>query len=88
MPVRILPIISKVYEKVLSVQLSDYFENIFHNFLCAFRKGHGCQTTLLRLLDKNLHVAAILMDLWKAFYCLTHDILLCKLSAYGILKIQ
>ena len=90
-PVSILPIISKVYEKVLSVQLSDYFENIFHNFLCAFRKGHGCQTTLLRLLedwkyalDQNLHVAAILMDLSKAFDCLPHDILLCKLSAYGL----
>ena len=90
-PVSILPMISKVYEKVLSTQLSDYFDNIFHNFLCAFRKGHGCQTTLLRLLedwkqalDKNHYVAAILMDLSKAFDCLPHDILLSKLSAYGL----
>ena len=28
-----------------------YLENIFDRYLCAFRKGHGCQTTLLRLLE-------------------------------------
>ena len=43
-PVSILPTISKVYEMVLSDQLTDLFENIFHAFLCAFKKGHGCQT--------------------------------------------
>ena len=89
--VSILPTISKVYEMVMSDQLTEFFENIFHAFLCAFRKGHGCQTTLLRLLedwktalDNNMYVAAILMDLSKAFDCLPHDILLSKLSAYGL----
>ena len=60
-------------------------------FLCAFRKGHGCQTTLLRLLedwkkalDNNKYLAAILMDLSKAFVCLPHAILVSKLSAYGL----
>jgi hypothetical protein len=32
-------------------ELIDLFENISHTFLCSFRKGHGCQTTLLRLLE-------------------------------------
>jgi len=76
---------------VLSEQSVEFFNNIFHDFLCAFRKGHGCQTTILRLLedwklalDKNSYVEAILMDLSKAFDCLPHNILLSKLSAYGL----
>ena len=90
-PVSLLPIPSKIFEKVLPNQLSEYFDNIFDDFLCAFRKGHGCQTTLIRLLedwkcalDNNEYVAAILMDLLKAFDCLPHNILLCKLSSYGL----
>ena len=69
-------------------QLSEYFDSIFDDFLCAFRKSHGCQTTILRLLedwkyalDNNECVAAILMDLSKAFDCLPQNILLCKLSS-------
>ena len=90
-PVSVLTTISKLYEKVLSEQLSLYFDDIFDQYLCAFRKGHGCQTTLLRpledwrgALDRNEYVAAVLMDLSKAFDCLLHDILLSKLSAYGL----
>ena len=89
----VLTTISKLFENTISEQLSLYFENIFDQNLCAFRKGHGCQTTLLRLLedwkgalDENEYVAAVLMDLSMAFDCLLFDCLLLssKLSAYGL----
>jgi hypothetical protein len=73
-PVSVLPVFSKTFEKVFETQLSDFFDTIFDPFLCAFRRGHGCQTTLLRLLedwrealDKNYYIASVLMDLSKAF---------------------
>ena len=76
-PVSVLCIFSKIFEKILEQQLSAFFKNIFDPYLCAFRRGHGCQTTLLRLLEdwqnaleKNQYVAVVLMDLSKAFDCL------------------
>ena len=62
-----------------------------HTYLSAFRPGYGCQSTLLRIiedcehaLDDNKYVAAILMDISKAFDCLLHDLLLLKLKYYGL----
>ena len=59
--------------------------------LSAFRNGYSCQDTLIRILedwrkciDDKKFVAAILMDLSKAFDCLRHDLLLFKLKTYGI----
>ena len=90
-PVSILPTLSKLYERVISDQLTSHFENIFNPFLAAFRPTFGCQSTLLRLvedwkkaLDDNLYVGAILMDLSKAFDCLPHDLIIQQLKAYGL----
>ena len=59
--------------------------------LSAFRPDFGCQTALLKIvedwkraLDDNKYIAAISMDLSKAFDCLPHNLLLLKLEAYGL----
>jgi hypothetical protein len=36
--VSVLSIFSKMFEKILEQQLSDFFENIFNPYLCAFRR--------------------------------------------------
>ena len=58
--------------------------------LCGFREGYGTQHALLRLietckktLDKGGFAGALLMDLSKAFDCLSHELLIAILSAYG-----
>ena len=72
-PVSILNSHSKIFESFIHCQLSEHIENIINNYLAAFRKGFGCQTTLLRL-----------ADLSKAFDCLPHDLIVDNLAAYGL----
>ena len=90
-PVSILPLLSKVYEKLLYYQLSDYVENIFNIILCGFRKAYSTQHALFKLLqswqkelDEKGMVATVLMYLSKAYDRIPHDLLIAKLSAYGI----
>ena len=90
-PVSILPITSKLFERTLEEQLSNHSEKNFNPYLSAFRKGFSCQSVLLaiteewrRALDRNEYVATILMDLSKAFDCLSPSLIKDKLIAYGL----
>ena len=90
-PVSILSNISKVYEKTIYEQLQNYFENFFSKFQCGFRKGYNAQHCLINLVEKwKLSVdnggafGALFTDLSKAFDCLSHELLIAKLDAYGL----
>ena len=89
----ILPLLSKVYERVMYEQTSYYFEPFFNEILCGFRKARSTQHALFKLLtswqnslDRGRFVGSILMDLSKAYDCLPHNLLLAKLQAYGFSK--
>ena len=76
-PVSILSNISKIYEKLMFKQISEYFEPILSKFQCGFRKGYSAQHCLLAMLEKwksavdnKKTFGALLTDLSKAFHCL------------------
>ena len=49
-PISLLPIISKIFERVLFEQIEKFSEKILSPKLCSFRKGHSTQHALLNLL--------------------------------------
>ena len=51
-PVSILPNISKVFERCIYKQMSQFFEGIISKYQCGFRKGHSEQHALISLLEK------------------------------------
>ena len=53
-PVSILPVLSKIFEKLMSKQLSIYFlrRYILSKFQCGFRNGYSAQHYLLLMLEK------------------------------------
>ena len=87
-PISLLPAISKVYEKIIYIQLEEFMHDKFNKLLCGFRKQHSTQHALLNLLqnwqtnlDKNKVIGTILMDLSKAYDTLSHELLIAKLGS-------
>ena len=89
-PISILPNISKIYERCMYKQMSDYLGNFFSKFQCGFRQGISAQHCLLAMIekwknsvDKGKTFGALLTDISKTFDCLPHDLIISKLNAYG-----
>ena len=85
----ILSSISKIYERLMHGNMSDYF-NVLSKFQCGFRKGFGAHNCLLFMIetirktrDNQGMFAAVMTDLSKAFDCISHELLIAKLNAYG-----
>ena len=87
-PISLLPIVSKIIEKVVHEQTSLFLNqyNILYKFQSGFRSNHSTSSCLSYLNDKilkgfdsGLLTGMILIDLQKAFDTIDHDILLEKM---------
>ena len=90
-PITVLVAFNNVFERILASQLYSYFSDKLSPFLSAYRKYYSCETSLLSILEEFRHgpdkrqLAFIIgIYLSKAFDSIPHDLLLTKLSAYGL----
>ena len=86
----ILPVISKIFEKLLYKQITLFIDLVLSKSQCGFRKGYDAQYCRLAMLenrknevDKGKVLGALLTDLSKAFDCLSHEFIVSKLNVYG-----
>ena len=51
--ISLLPIVSKIFEKIMQSKISAYVENFLSPFLCGYRTGFSAQRALLSMLEKG-----------------------------------
>jgi len=95
-PISLLPVLSKIFEKVLYKRLYNHLSS--NNILVKEQFGFRCNTStemaiyalinniLLSLNTKTL-VGGLFCDQQKAFDCVNYEILLSKMKFYGITSV-
>ena len=88
-PISNTPILAKIIEKTILVQLNDYLldSQLYIESQSAYKKEHSCETAVLKIVNdiqaefcKNNMVILLMLDLSAAFDTIDQDILISKLN--------
>ena len=73
-PITILPLLSKVFEKLVHSRLASHFGDVYHNNVFAYRDYHGCDTAICSLTDNDSRKNQIITKLlvWCLWICQKH----------------
>ena len=82
--ISVLPVLSKVFEKLVAIQMTNYADHahLLHDRISAFRKGHSTTTALLRVRDEIM----VLADFAKAFDAISFSATIVKLYKLSFSK--
>lgn len=91
-PISLVPVLAKILEAALKIQITEYFEINALFSPCQYGFRNNKSTTLainnlthivLKGFEENMYTHASFLDLTKAFDCVSHRILLEKLETYN-----
>ena len=80
----LLPLLSKVFEKIIYKQINIYMQDKLSKLITGFRKSHGTRHSLMTMLEKwKSTLDKISQKPLTQKFIMIHDLLLAKLKAYG-----
>ena len=91
-PITILPVLSKLMERIVHSQIQEYFDcnGLNTDFQHAYRHNHSTCSALtamtddwLKEMDNSKMTGAVLPDFSVAFDVIDHNLLISKLECYG-----
>ena len=79
-PISVLPIVARLFEKIIHNQLNEYIKGRIYKYQSGFRPKHSTETAVLNAsnrwflnIDQGKYNLVVFLDLRKAFDTVNHE---------------